>query len=112
MKTIHPDIAGRRFSTPQGSDESFEQFLEGFNTPRQELLAELSEGIATSHGRSVPINSHCDDPAFLLELTRFIVVYQLLANQVEVCTIISKRNSVSPDDFAYFTSTVTLPAKP
>lgn len=112
MKTIHPHIAGRRFTTPQGSDESFEHFLEGFNTPRQELLAELSEGIATSHGRSVPINSHSDDPAFLLELTRFIVVYQLLANQVEVSTIISKRNSASPNEFAHFTSTVTLPAKP
>ena len=112
MKTIHPHIAGRRFSTPQGSEESFDHFLEGFETPRHELLAELSEGIATSHGRSVSINSYCDDPTFLLELTRFIVVYQLLANQVEVSTIISKRNSASPDEFAHFTSTVTLSARP
>ena len=41
MKTTHPDIAGRRFSTPQGSEESFDRFLEGFETPRHELLAEL-----------------------------------------------------------------------
>ena len=112
MKTTHPDIAGRRFSTPQGSEESFDHFLEGFETPRHELLAELSEGIAANHSRSVSINSHSADPGFLLELTRFIVVYQLQANYVEVSTIVCKRDAAAPDDFAYFTSTMTLPTKP
>lgn len=110
MKTIHPDIAGRQFSTPQGSAQCFDHFVDSFDEPRQELLAELSEGIAAHHSRSVSIASHSDDPTFLLELTRFIVVYQLLANEVEVCTIVWKRNAASPDDCVYFTSTVQLPA--
>lgn len=112
MKTTHPDIAGKRFTTPQGSDGSFDHFLNGFETPRHELLDELGEGIAANHSRSVSINSHSADPTFLLELTRFIVVYQLLAHHVEVSTIVCKRDSAALDDFAYFTSTVTLPTKP
>ena len=112
MKTTHPDIAGKRFGTPQGSEGSFDHFLNGFETPRDELLAELSEGIAANHGRSVSINSHSADPTFLLELTRFIVVYQLLTHEVEVSTIVCKRDAAAPDDFAYFTSTVTLPTTP
>ena len=109
MRTTHPDIAGRRFSTPQGSEESFDHFLEGFETPRHELLAELSEGIAANHSRSVSINSHSADPAFLLELNRFIVVYQLQHGSVEVSTIACKRDPARPEHVAYFTSAVTLP---
>ncbi len=111
MKTIHPDIAGRRFETPQGSDESFEHFLEGFGTYRQELLAELSEGIATSHSQAIPISTCSEESAYLLELTRFIVVYQLLHDSVEVSTIVRKRDSASPDHIEYFTSVASLPSK-
>ena len=112
MKTIHPNIAGRRFNTPQGSEECFEHFLQGFDQPRQELLAELSEGIAARHSHAIPITSCSEEPAFLLELQRFIVVYQLQHGSVEVSTIACKRDPARPDHFDYFTSAVTLPPKP
>lgn len=112
MKAIHPDIVDRRFTNPQGSDENFDHFLEGFGEPRHELLNEISDGIGTDHRRAAPIFISGDEPAFLLELPRFIVVYQLPPGTVEVCTILSKRNPSSPDDFTYFTSSLTLPSEP
>ena len=112
MKTIHPDIAGRRFKTPQGSEECFEHFLQGFDQPRQELLAELSEGIAACHSHAIPISSCSEGPTFLLELQRLIVVYQLQHSSVEVSTIACKRDPARPDHFDYFTSAVPLPPKP
>jgi hypothetical protein len=89
-------IAGRRFTTPQGSEECFEHFLEGFGQPRQELLAELSEGIAACHSQAIPISSCSEEPALLLELPRFIVVYHLQHGSVEVTTILCKRDPARP----------------
>lgn len=111
MKPNHPDIAGRRFTTPQGSEQCFEHFLEGFDQPRQALLAELSEGIAARHSQAIPISSCSEEPAFLLELPRFIVVYQLQHISVEVTTILCKRDPARPDHVDYFTSAVTLPSE-
>lgn len=109
MKTIHPDIAGKRFYTPQGSEQCFEHFLEGFDKPRQEVLAELSEGIATRHSQAIPISACSDELAFLLELPQFIVVYQLQHGEVEVSTIARKHDAAHPEHFNYFTSAFTLP---
>jgi len=112
MKAIHPDIVGRRFTHPQGADETFEHFLKGFTESRREVLNELSAGIGTHHRRATPIYSSSEEPAYLLELTRFIVVYQLLPGTVEVFTIVAKRDPHQPKHSCSFTATATLPDEP
>lgn len=112
MKAIHPDIVGRRLTHPQGADETFDHFLDGFTEPRHELLNELSDGIGTDHKRATPVYSSGEEPAYLLELTRFIVVYQLLPNTVEVFTIVSKRNPHQPEYCCSFTANATASDEP
>jgi len=69
----------------------------------------VSEGIAERHGQAIPISTCSAEPAFLLELPRFIVVYQLQPGSVEVGTILCKRDGTHSDHVDYFTSAVSLP---
>lgn len=110
MKHTHPHIAGRTFSTPQGSDACFQHFIESFDGSPEELLEELSSEIAARHGRAIPIaTASPQEQPFLLEISRFIVVYTLCPGTVEVSTVLAKQDPAHPDDRHYFTATTTLP---
>ena len=106
MKATHPDIDDKHFTIPQGTDECFEHFLEGFSEPRQAILAELSEGIAARHQSAVAVNSN-NGQAYLLELSRFIVIYRIQPAHVEVATVLGKLNPLRPNNNHYFTSTLS-----
>lgn len=112
MKTIHPDIAGRRFICPPDSDDCLDHFLASLKVPREELLSEVCEGISTEHSRATPTTSPGEEPAYLLELARFIVVYQLLPGTVEVFTILCKRDPDQLENPCYFTAAATNPSEP
>lgn len=106
----HPDIATRQFTYPQDSEACFAHFSEGFAISPEELLTEIRDGIAARHGQAVPIGSPVpDQPAYLVELARFLVVYHLPTGRVEVATILAKHDLSRPDLLPYFSSTSTLP---
>lgn len=105
MKPTHPDIDGKRFTIPQGADECFDRFLEGFSEPRQTILVELSEGIASGHQSAVAVTFD-NVQAYLLELSRFIVIYQIHQSWVEVGTVLCKQSSLPPNRSHYFTSSL------
>lgn len=110
MKHTHPHIAGRRFSTPQGSEACFQHFVDTADGSPEELLEELSSEIAARHGQAIPISTASpQEHAFLLELSRFIVIYSFSPGTVEVRTVLAKLDPAHPDDRHYFTATTTLP---
>lgn len=113
MKHAHPAIAQRTFTHPQGSEDCFTRFIRSFDVPPQQLLDEIFAGIGEHHGQAIPIASAVpDEPIYLLELPRFIVVYRLLATTVQVGTLLGKRDFQRPDHIEYFTTSEVLPPEP